>query len=78
MLHSPQYQPIFSKHLQDLFVNNAGSVEKLFTLWNAHEAYMMGVFIQISATEKRHRNQQLSYLLQRIHDLDTQTEQVNS
>lgn len=72
LLHLPQYQPIFSKHLYDFFANNAGSVKNQFTLWNGHKAYMRGVFIQISARKKRYRSQQLNYRLQLIHDLDTQ------
>lgn len=49
LLANPEIKKIVSYKLEEFFTLNSSSVPEGFTLWNAHEAYIRGILIQISS-----------------------------
>lgn len=62
----------FKPILKTFFNDNADSVQNPFMLWNAHKAFIRGIFIQLGSRAKRQRQKCLDELTKEILIIVTQ------
>lgn len=70
LLQRDNTKKALERHLNEYFKDNVTSVTDHFILWNAHKAFMWGIFIKLGAGVKRQRQRQLKALADSIHNLE--------
>lgn len=70
-LANPTHQTYVASQLEEFFILNSPSSLNWFTLWNAYNAYMRVILIQLSSRLKWDRSREIDNLLQQIKSLET-------
>lgn len=78
LLQQPESKKVIEDHLLEFFTINEPSVQNHFTLWNAHKAFIRGIFIQLGARARRQRQKKLQNITDEIFCLETKNKQQSS
>lgn len=78
LMQQLDFRNVISKHLREFFSINDSSVQDQFALWNAHKAYIRGIFIQLGARAKRQQQQHIKELTDKIFLLESCNKQKPS
>lgn len=70
IIQNPNTKKTLEDCLSDYFQINSSSTDYAFLLWNAHKAYIRGIFIQLGARIKKQRQQKITTLITEIELLE--------
>lgn len=75
ILSNLEYQEQIKPEIETNFSLNSGLVSNDAVLWNVHKAYVRGLFIKLSAQEKRRRSEHINFFSEKISQLEQSNKQ---
>lgn len=70
IIQNPNTKKTLEDCLSNYFQIISSSTDNAFLLWNAHKAYIRGIFIQLGAINKKQRQQKITTLITEIELLE--------
>lgn len=71
ILQHKDYSSDIANHIKEFFVVNTDSVADPAVVWRAHNAFMRGILMKLSAVHKRKRTQRIDDITTKIQALDS-------
>lgn len=70
-MSNPSYTSEMKKALTEYFSINNGSVSSPFNLWNAHKAFIRGIFIKLGHRAKKDREKLIDSIIAKLSTLES-------
>lgn len=73
LFQDPEFNSLIEKELDNFFLVNMGSTDKVGTVWEASKAYIRGTIIAYSSGKKREQIQRVKSLESKLKELEKKT-----